>query len=244
MIAPERTENLLWENPTPSKRRGYFLLIPWLLIGAMWLRVNSGLDRDTVDLYYGLLTGGSISLIMMALWEPQLIDGLKKIKPSLFISFFAVCMAVVIAVFGIGNVISNQGLTITSMPTAEFANYLMFTIFLVAPIETLVFQFIIPKMATLTLRNLRFEVAAGVTSQLTFGGFHFATYTQSSGNPIAAMMSAVMLGIVFYIVVRLSDEWGLGAAMGLHAGYNISLVFFSGGLTTAVAMALSCVGVC
>lgn len=30
-------------------RRGYFLLVPWMLMGIVWLRVNTGLDPSAVD---------------------------------------------------------------------------------------------------------------------------------------------------------------------------------------------------
>jgi hypothetical protein len=51
-----------YEEKTPSK--GYFLLVPWLLIGTIWLGLNTGLDPQALTFYFQLLVAGSLAIVI------------------------------------------------------------------------------------------------------------------------------------------------------------------------------------
>jgi len=211
-------ERLELHEEKPS-RRGYFLLVPWMLIGIVWLRVNTGLDPGTVDFYTALLEAGAISLVLITVFEPKLVSDLARLKTSFFILMFGVTLGIVLAFFIVLSYATEGELTFNKQNGAVLANFMGLTILVVAPVETLVFQYVIPKLATMQLASFRMELAGGVLSQFTFGGFHFVAYNHS----FTAMLMAVLLGIGFYALVRFSPVWGLGAAMGAHAGWNIGV---------------------
>ncbi len=210
----------LYEEHVP--RRGYFLLIPWMLIGTVWLRVNTGIDSATVDFYFSLLVAGSLALVIAAYAEPRFNRDLAGLKLLPFILMFGIAMLSIFTVFALIS-FSGGDWTPPGFNESVFANYIMMTIFLVAPVETLVFQFVVPKLTTLMLANANLHVMGGILSQVTFGLFHYVAY----GGSFGAMGMAFMLGVGFYAVVKVSKQWGLGAAMGVHAGWNISVTLFN-----------------
>jgi hypothetical protein len=210
----------LYEDIVP--RRGYFLLIPWMLIGTVWLRVNTGIDPTVVDVYFGLLVAGAMALVITALIEPRVNRDLAKLKLLPFILMFGLAMVAVYVMFAL-MAFSDPHVQLPDFNETEYANYMAITILLVAPIETLVFQFIVPKLATVSLASSNLQSLGGILSQVTFAGFHYFTY-EGSGP---AMFVVFLLGIGFYAVVRSNKVWGLGAAMGLHAGWNLGVTTFN-----------------
>lgn len=213
------------------KQRGVFLLVPWMLIGTLWLRLNTGLDPGVVDFYIALLQAGALALVLGMVFEPKFGRDLTSLKLLPFILLFLLLFVGMFIAFSAISYASNGDIMINKINGTEFANFLGLTILIVAPVETLVFQYVIPKLATLQLRSMdestpkgfRLSVFGGMLSQLTFGGFHYVAYNHDVG----AMLMAVVLGIGFYALVRLSPVWGLGAAMGAHAGWNVAVSVFN-----------------
>ena len=203
-------------------RRGYFLLIPWMAIGTIWIQANTGLDQATVTFYFGLLIAGSLSLLTIGFVEPKMVSDLTRLKLLPFILFFGIFMAGIFVVFGIGNYVTNGSITKGSANAFEFVNFLALTILIIAPVETLVFQYIAPKLWTMTLAPYGMASLGAIFAQFTFGGFHYFAY----GGSAISMALAVALGLGFYAIRRASDTWGLGGAMGAHAGWNISVTVF------------------
>lgn len=214
----------LYEGVQP--KRGYFLLVPWMLIATLWLRLNTGISQGLVDFYFSLLVAGSISLVLVGLFEPRFNAELTKLKLVPFLTMYAVAFVVVFLIFATYNVLTSGHVESFDYTEVVWANKIAYTIFIVAPIETLVFQFIIPKLTTITLATVKAQTFGGFLSQVSFGLFHYAAYTHTTPNPAFAILSATVLGMVFYAIVRSSLVWGLGAAMGLHAGWNISVSLF------------------
>lgn len=203
-------------------KRGYFLLIPWMAIGTIWLQLNTGLDQATVTFYFGLLMAGSVSLLTIGLVEPDMVNDLARLKLLPFILFFGIFMGGLFVAFGIGDYIFNGAITRSHFQSLQFLNFLGLTILVVAPVETLFFQYIAPKLMTMTLAPYGLGALGAIFAQVTFGGFHFVAY----GGDVLSMGMAVVLGTGFYAIRRASDEWGLGGAMGAHAGWNISVTLF------------------
>ncbi len=220
------------EELTRDKRsRGIFLLVPWMLIGTLWLRLNTGLDQGVVDFYIALLQAGALALVLGMVFEPKFGRDLALLKLLPFVLLFLILFVGVFLTFGVISWASNGEPVIVRTNGTEFANFLGLTILIVAPVETLVFQYVIPKLVTVSMRSmdeatpkgLRLSLFGGMLSQFTFGGFHYVAYNHDLG----AMLMAVVLGIGFYALVRLSPRWGLGAAMGAHAGWNIGVSVFT-----------------
>jgi len=218
----------LGETPTPS-RKGYFLLIPWMLLGAIWLRINTGLDRDTVEIYTFLLLASVVSLLVVLWFEPKMADEMKHWKFVPFVLMYGVMMAIIITAFAVGTIIQTGTLTVTKENPEIFGNNVMMTVLLVAPIETLAFQWILPKSMYISLKVLRFESVSGILAQIPFALFHWSNpnYNTIYGHNWTGLLAAFFLGVVFYIMVRISRVWGPGCTMGAHAGWNISILFFS-----------------
>lgn len=215
----------LYEDIRP--RRGYFLLVPWMLIGTLWVRLNTGINPESVSLYFSLLVAGSLSLVIAALVEPRFNTELARLKLLPFVTMFALGLVTVFLIFTAIQILGSGGITKPGNNQTEWANYIAYTILIVAPVETMVFQFIIPKLTTLSLATMSMQNLGGFLSQVTFGLFHYVAYQQGGENPWGAMVIAIFLGMGFYAVVRSSMVWGLGAAMGLHAGWNISVSLYS-----------------
>jgi len=221
-----------------GRRKGFFILVPWMLLGTVWLRVNTGLDPGTVDFYFSLLVAGAISLLIGMYYLPSFASELGSLKLLPFVLFFGVAMGLVFITFAGVSVLKTGALSSTHHNASEFANFLALTILIVAPVETLVFQFILPKLMTLTLYPYGLAALGGVLAQVAFGGFHYVAYSHN----LISMGAAIILGVGFYTVVRSSDVWGLGAGMGLHAGWNISVtviaVAIASGVWTHISQAL------
>jgi hypothetical protein len=202
-----------------------------MLIGVLWLRLNTGLDQGVVDFYIALLQAGVLALVLGMLFEPKFGRDLTLLKPLYFVLLFLILLVGVFLAFAAISYGSNGTVVVTRTNGTEFANFLGLTILVVAPVETLVFQYVIPKLVTLQLRSMdestpkgfRLSVFGGMLSQFTFGGFHYVAYNHDLGS----MLMAVVLGIGFYALVRASPKWGLGAAMGAHAGWNIGVSVFN-----------------
>jgi len=214
----------LYEEVRPKK--GYFLLVPWMLIGTLWVRLNTGIDPDTVDFYFSLLVAGSLCLVIAGLVEPKFNAELSRLKLLPFILMFTLAMVGIFIAFSFIQVLGEGELESTTSNPTMFANFVAMTILLVAPVETLVFQFVIPKLTTIQLANAGLHTIGGLLSQVTFGLFHYVAYSHS----ITSMILAILLGMGFYAIVKSSKTWGLGAAMGAHAGWNISVSLFSVGV--------------
>lgn len=215
-----------------ESRKGYVLLVPWMLIGVLWLRLNSGLDQSEVDFYFGLLVAGSMSLWFLDRADPRVYRDLAKLKLLPFVLFFGLLLLGVFVAFAGLTLLSTGKLTIYRSEPVLFGNFLAGTALIVAPIETLVFQYIVPKISTMSLKNadstrrrdqVSLGIFGGVLSQGTFAGFHYAV----SGHSLGSMAVIFLLGMGFYSLVRMSPVWGLGAAMGAHSGWNIAIAVFT-----------------
>jgi hypothetical protein len=211
----------LYEEIGP--KRGYFLLVPWMLIGTLWVRLNTGIDPDVVDFYFSLLVAGSLCLVIAGWVEPKFNQELSRLKLLPFVLMFSLGLIALFIVFSVIQILGNGEFISPKYNSTTFANFMAMTILLVAPVETLVFQFIIPKLTTLQLANAGLQTMGGLLSQVTFGLFHFVAYDQN----VWSMLMAILLGMGFYALVRTSKVWGLGAAMGVHAGWNISVTVFN-----------------
>lgn len=226
----------LHEEHTP--RKGYVLLIPWMLMGALWLKLSTGLNQSDLTFYFSLLVAGAISLMFLIQNEPKVNDQLARLKLLPFVWAFGLAMAGVIAAVTAIRLLSAGSVTFNHFQLVEIVNFIAVTCLIIAPIETLVFQFIMPKITTMSLHSIdtstkkgvfQFAMLGGVVSQFTFAGFHYAAYNHDLGS----MGFAFALGLGFYTLVLASPEWGLGAAMGAHAGWNIIVGIFSGSLGQA-----------
>ncbi len=237
MFANERSLPRLYEENVP--RKTIVLLVPWMLFGTLWLRLNAGLDQATVEFYFSLLTAGALSLLFLAVMDPGIKRELAKLKLLPFVMYFGIFMAGVVVLFAVASLLSAGTIDAQQSESAIFATFLVTTILVVAPIETLVFQWILPKISTMSLKSvdvptkkrvLGLAVFGGVLSQLTFAGFHYLAYN----HDLASMGVAFVIGLGFYGLVKSSPVWGLGAAMGAHAGWNIAVSVLSVGSLGAI----------
>jgi hypothetical protein len=215
-------------------KRGYFLLVPWMLIGTLWVRLNTGVNPESVSVYFSLLVAGALSLVIAAFVEPKFNAELARLKLLPFVTMFSLGLVTIFIVFTTIQMLGSGSLNHPGMNQTTWANFIAFTILIVAPVETLVFQFVIPKLTTLTLASVRMQNFGGFLSQVTFGLFHWVAYSEG-GHPSAySIVMAIFLGMGFYAVVRSSAVWGLGAAMGLHAGWNLSVMMFNATILQSV----------
>lgn len=221
------------EKPV-SPRKGAALLIPAVLMGMMWLGINSTtLDKSLVATYKDLLIVGAIGylFLIVVVKSQSAVKDMERVKlfPHFFLGYTA-CAVIVFMVFVFGLLYFQGGLNaVTALPEV-WAAFLLSTCLVIAPVETLTFQFIFPKLLSASLANKahpKMQNAGGILSQVLFGVFHFNAY---GGNALSIIV-AIVLGIVFYTLVVQFPSWGLGGAMGAHASYNIAIVAF--GLTGA-----------
>lgn len=207
------------------------------------MKLNSGIDPAQVDFYFGLLIAGAISLFFLDRADPRIYRNLAKLKLLPFVIFFGILFLGVFVAFAGFELLSAGTLTINRSEPTLFANFLAGTILIVAPVETLVFQYIVPKISTMSLKSadsprrrdqISLGIFGGVLSQGTFAGFHYAV----SGHSIGSMAVIFLLGLGFYALVRSSSVWGLGAAMGAHSGWNVAVAVLSaaGGSTVLGGM--------
>lgn len=213
----------LTERLPPKKSRGVFLLIPLLLAGLMWMQANTGLDKSVVQFYILLLLTASASLTWVVMVDPKTLDELRKIKPFFFTFAYILLFAFVIG-FIFVLVYANTGGRPNFLHTSwEIAlNFIGMQMIIVAPVETIMFQVVLPKTLTISLSGVHAEGLSWGVSQLAFGFFHWGVY----GGDVGSLASAVMLGIVFLTLVKLSPVYGIGCAMGAHASVNICITFF------------------
>ena len=99
---------------------------------------------------------------------------------------------------------------------------LIYTVLLVAPSETLIFQAIIPLWVALTFAKSEKVVwlTYGI-SQVIFGIYHYAAY----GGSFQSIVIAIALGSIFLYCVR---SYGIAFAVGVHASWNLAVL----GVTT------------
>jgi hypothetical protein len=212
-------------------KRGIVLLVPWMLFGTIWLGLSTTLPPTTVDFYFGLLVAGSLALIFVYIFDRSVADELSELKLFPFVLFFGIAMTGVFVGFSVIRLLTTGTYEVNQYQPTQFANYLTLTILIVAPVETLVFQYVLPKMSSMALKGAKLSLLGGIAAQGTFAGFHYAAYSQD----VVSMGFAFMLGIGFYALVKMSPVWGLGAAIGAHAGWNISIAllnpdYYSGAL--------------
>ena len=101
----------------------------------------------------------------------------------------------------------------------------LFTIFLVAPCEELIFRGIIPGIVKLYEPFKKIPIFL-IGSQGVFAIFHVAAY----GGVSAAMIPTFILGI---ILVYAAQKYSLYFTMGCHAAYNMCLLgIMTGGILT------------
>jgi len=194
-----------------------------MLIGTLWVRLNTGIDPESVSLYFSLLVAGALALVIAAFVEPKFNAELARLKLLPFVTMFSLGLVTIFLIFTTIQIMGTGGVDKPGMNQTTWANFIAFTVLIVAPVETIVFQFVIPKLTTLSLATVRLQNLGGFLSQVTFGLFHWVAYSQTGQSPYTSMVIAMFLGMGFYAVVRSSNVWGLGAAMGLHAGWNISV---------------------
>ncbi len=234
MAGPEAQLGIPSEQTTAPRNRGASLLIPTVLLGVIWLNLNTGIDRSLADFYQILMIIGALGYLYALKVNPKFEQDLKQIRISSFVRAYVALSFFIISLFMIGTIMWFGSLDVAHAFPASWGNYLVTTLFIVAPVETLVFQFVAPKLissALATKYTSRAQLYGGLIAQGSFGLFHFKACggdiaAPFSGAVIASMMVAVVLGIVFYTIVVQFPTWGLGGAMGLHAGWNISVVLF------------------
>jgi hypothetical protein len=210
----------LYEDVAPKK--GYFFLVPWMLIGTLWVRLNTGIDPGVVDFYFSLLVAGSLCLVIAGFAEPRFNKELSRLKLLPFLEMFSIGMVAIFIAFMFMQAFSGE-ISFKQYNPTVCSNFIAMTILLVAPVETLVFQYIIPKLTTMQLASAGLQTLGGLLSQVTFGMFHYVAYDHN----VWSMVMAIFLGMGFYALVRTSKTWGLGAAMGVHAGWNIAVSVFN-----------------
>lgn len=233
----DRSLPRLYEENVP--RKAIVLLVPWMLFGTLWLRLNAGLDQAQVEYYFSLLTAGALSLLFMAVMDPGIKRELAKLKLLPFVMYFGIFMAGVVVLFAAIALLLAGTIDVIQSESAIFATFLITTILVVAPIETIVFQWILPKISTMSLRSVDVPtkkraiglwILGGVFSQGSFAGFHY----MATNHDLASMGFVFMLGLGLYALVKTSPVWGLGAAMGAHAGWNIAVSIFDIGSLGAI----------
>jgi hypothetical protein len=226
-------EITLGEPKPPKKSRGMFLLIPLLLAALLFFQANTGMDKNVIIFYILLLLTASASLQwVMDFDDPKTLNELRKIKPFFFAFAYMLLFVLVIGVVFV-LVYANTGGKPNFLRTSwELGlNYIGMQCIVVAPVETIFFQYVLPKTLNLSLSGVGAEGLSWGMSQVTFGLFHSSVY----GWSLTAMLSAVMLGIIFLTLVKLSPVWGLGSAMGTHASLNVCITFFQ--LSSVVTIA-------
>lgn len=201
-------------------RKGFVLLVPWMMFGLVWLGMNQYIGQTTVTLYFSLLVAGTVSLVMIDRLDRSAMRDLEAIKLLPLVMFYGIALAGVFIAFAAVRLSTVGTLTFNTYSNpAVFANFLATTALVVAPVETLVFQYILPKISTMTLKTANLALLGGITAQVTFAGFHYFAYSYDW----LAMGFVFILGVGFYALVKLSPVWGLGAAMGAHCGWNIAI---------------------
>jgi membrane protease YdiL (CAAX protease family) len=138
----------------------------------------------------------------------------------LWILGFILTWAAVYALFTYGF-----GYKWPSLPAAQAAPLLFYTIFFVAPVEELIFRGVLPAEVEGREPWKRVPVLL-LASQGLFAVFHFAAYGGWAPVPMAL---AFILGVVW---VYASKRWTLFFTMGSHAAYNLLVLgILSGGIT-------------
>jgi hypothetical protein len=222
------------EQTTAPRNRGASLLIFTVLLGVLWLNLNTGIDKSLADFYTVLMIIGALGYLFVIKEDKKFEQALRSIKLASFIRAYVALSLFTVAAFMVGSIMWFGNLNTANAFAGSWANFLATTLFIIAPVETLVFQFVMPKIITVALAtedNRKTQIYGGLIAQVSFGLFHFKTYggdiaSPFSGTVIASMVVAIVLGVVFYWVVVQFPTWGLGGAMGLHAGWNISVVLF------------------
>lgn len=205
-------------------RKGFVLLVPWMMFGLVWLGMNQYIGQTTVSLYFSLLVAGTVSLVMIDRLDRSAMRELEEIKLLPFIIFFGIALAGVFIAFAAVRLSTVEAFHFNTYSNpAVFANFLATTVLVVAPVETLVFQYILPKVSTMSLKTANLAILGGIAAQGTFAGFHYFAYSYDW----MAMGFVFILGVGFYALVKLSPVWGLGAAMGAHSGWNIAVALMT-----------------
>jgi hypothetical protein len=152
------------------------------------------------------------------------LDDFKKIKPFFFVYAYILLFVIVIGVIFVlvyANTGGRPNFLHTSWEIVVYGSHdvagIIPTCVIIAPVETLMFQVCIPKMLNISLSGVGAEGLSWGISQASFGLFHFSI----SHGDILTMVSAMMMGIVFLTLVKLSPMWGIGACAGAHAGWNL-----------------------
>jgi hypothetical protein len=200
-------------------RKGFVLLVPWMMFGLVWLGMNQYIGQTTVTLYFSLLVAGTVSLVMIDRLDRTAMRELTELKLLPFVLFFGLALAGVFLAFAAIRLSTVGTLFVNTYNPATFSNFLATTVLVVAPVETLVFQYVLPKVSTMTMKTANLAILGGIMAQLTFAGFHYFAYSYDW----LSMGFVFVLGIGFYALVKLSPVWGLGAAMGAHSGWNIAV---------------------
>ena len=101
----------------------------------------------------------------------------------------------------------------------------VFVLIFVAPSEELVFRVALPPY-----------VGWLIGSGIMFGIFHIFAYSVAGPSGpilIIQLVEAMILGVLFYFIYQ---RWGYGAAVGVHAGYDLAVL---GVLGTGLALGLA-----
>lgn len=182
-----------------------------LLIAQAFLLVNA-------KIFFPNNTGYWQSVILVYIVLEVLIASIPKTRRDIFsISFvkawpkMLLFAGITFAALTLFNIVSLGGKFVLPVLTPIIIGVLLVHGFIVAVVEETIFRDLLLDIGRKI--GLAIILIAVITSVL-FALFHFGVY---GGNWIS-LSWAFILGIIFFYTAR---KFGLGAAMGVHWGYNV-----------------------
>lgn len=197
-------------GPLTTLKLGVFLYLVQcsLLINGEAL-LGDGFSREVALIYIILPLG----LLAYSSKNRTIVEKLTVIK-TLKMAFvgFVVTVPLVIIVYMYGF-----GMQFGSVQQSEVLGTIFTQAVFVAPVEELMFRWMIPTYAYMVLPR-RLKLLGLIGSQITFSLFHMGVY-QSSAFPLVI---AFIIGMIWLAAAR-NPKLGIGFTIGSHVAYNLTI---------------------
>lgn len=200
-------------------------------MGILWL--NLGASEIPTSLFYIILMIiGALAYLYAVKETPSLDKYLKDVNLSKSVIAVIGLSIFVVGLFLVGSFLFYGKLILNHMFSDVWLSYIITTVCIVAPVEGIVFQFVMPKIISTFLANKNLPKAqafGGIIGQIQFGVFHLHKLTESTHGQVTvqtllSMGTIILLGIILYTLVVYFPSWGLFGSWGVHIGWNVSVV--------------------
>lgn len=171
--------------------------------------LGEGFSREVALIYIILPLG----LLAYSSKNRTIVEKLTVIQ-TLKMAFvgFVVTVPVVILIYMYGF-----GMQFGSVQQSEVLGTIFTQAVFVAPVEELMFRWMIPTSAYMVLPR-RLKLLGLIGSQITFSLFHMGVY-QSSAFPLVI---AFIIGMIWLAAAR-NPKLGIGFTIGSHVAYNLTI---------------------